>query len=133
TAKLKKKNTEKVHISFGFGKFINKCYTQYIGYRCEMIDQNSTLKSSESTEEKDIENRHIPGITACVVAVFIVVLAIILIRRIERKMRVMDQKQQTWFESLPTHKWFESLPTTKMVGITTNNENNLNHFHKNNL
>lgn len=54
----------------------------------------------------------------------------------------MDQKQQTWFESLPTHKWFESLPahkwfeslpTTKMVGITTNNENNLNHFHKNNL
>ncbi|XP_076102930.1 uncharacterized protein LOC143072039 isoform X2 [Mytilus galloprovincialis] len=61
------------------------CYTQYIGYRCEMIDRNITLKSSESTEEKDIENRHIPGITAGVVAVFIVVLAIILIRRIERK------------------------------------------------
>ncbi|VDI63829.1 Hypothetical predicted protein, partial [Mytilus galloprovincialis] len=61
------------------------CYTQYIGNRCEMIITNTTLKQFESTEEKEVVNRHIPGLTAAVVAVFIVILVIILIRRIERK------------------------------------------------
>ncbi|XP_063431208.1 uncharacterized protein LOC134713856 isoform X2 [Mytilus trossulus] len=60
------------------------CYTQYVGTRCEMINTNRTLKQFEGTEEKDVDNRHIPGITAGVVTVFIVLLAIILIRRIER-------------------------------------------------
>ncbi|XP_071167828.1 uncharacterized protein [Mytilus edulis] len=59
------------------------CYKHYIGSRCQMINPNITLKQFE--EKKEGRNRLIPGITASVVAVFIFVMIVIAIRRIEGK------------------------------------------------
>ncbi|XP_052100693.1 uncharacterized protein LOC127734718 isoform X2 [Mytilus californianus] len=75
------------------------CYTGYIGKRCERIDPSITFKSFEKKEA--INGRLIPGITALVAFILIVVLMVVYIRRIDKNYSG-DQPE-----------------TTKMIGNTS--------------